>query len=61
MLTHSFLSWARLGGVLLCLLCVAACGKRPGEVDPYPGVSNDAYNQVYPDLSTDPKPPVSHE
>jgi hypothetical protein len=42
--------------LLLLLLPLAACGKKPGQVDPPPGIENDAFPKAYPDPSTDPKP-----
>jgi hypothetical protein len=42
--------------LLLMCLAVAACGKRPGAVDPPPDVTDDKFPLTYPDLSTDPKP-----
>ena len=45
--------------MLACLafgLMLAACGKKPGMVDPPPDVENDTFPHVYPDPSTDPKP-----
>jgi predicted small lipoprotein YifL len=38
------------------LLSLAACGKRPGNVDPPAGVSTEDFPKAYPDISTDPAP-----
>jgi len=42
--------------ILLALLPLAGCGKKPNQVDPPPGVENDTFPRPYPDPSTDPKP-----
>jgi len=42
--------------VVLSMLSVNACGKKPGRVDPPVGVTNDTYPLTYPDVNTDPKP-----
>ena len=50
---------ARAGAALLLValgLSLAACGKRPGSVDPPPDVTNDTFPRTYPDPATDPKP-----
>jgi hypothetical protein len=41
--------------VFLCFV-LAACGKRPGSVDPPADVTDDKFPMIYPDPSTDPKP-----
>lgn len=41
--------------VVLCLVALGACGKRPAQVDPPPGVSKDVYTREYPDIRTDGK------
>ncbi len=52
----------RQAGFSVVLLALAlsgilsACGKKPSEVDPPPGVTNDTFPKTYPDPSTDPKP-----
>lgn len=35
---------------------LCACGKRPGQLEPPPGVSENDFPLIYPDPSTDPKP-----
>jgi predicted small lipoprotein YifL len=35
--------------MLVCVLSVAACGKKPPHVDPPSDVEDDAFPQVYPD------------
>ena len=37
-------------------LSLAACGKKPGHVDPPLGVDDDQFPKIYPDPATDPKP-----
>jgi hypothetical protein len=45
-------------GAALCLLVLglslAACGKKPGSVDPPDNVTNDTFPLTYPDPTTDP-------
>jgi len=38
----------RCMAVVLLLLGMTACGKMPSDVDPYPGMSKESYEQVYP-------------
>jgi hypothetical protein len=38
---------------IVCLLALTGCGKRPGQVDPPPGISKDVYTREYPDIRTD--------
>jgi hypothetical protein len=42
--------------VLCLMLSLTACGKKPSQVDPPPGVEEDAFPRIYPDPATDPKP-----
>ena len=39
----------------LVVFGLSACGKKPGQVDPPPGVSKNSFPSVYPDPATDPK------
>jgi len=49
--------WAEcLTAIFLLLLCLTACGKKPNQVDPPPGVEENAFPKTYPDPTTDPKP-----
>lgn len=41
---------------VMCFLTLAACGKRPAQVDPPPGVSKSVYSRQYPDIETDGSP-----
>lgn len=46
-----------LAVVLMAVLFGAcACGKKPGSVDPPPGVAKSDFPLIYPDPATDPKP-----
>ncbi len=40
----------------LLVLGLAACGKKPGHLDPPPDVTEDNFPLIYPDPDTDPKP-----
>ena len=42
--------------LLLPVLMLAACGKKPNQVDPPPGAEDITFPKTYPDISTDPKP-----
>jgi hypothetical protein len=42
--------------LFLFLLPLAACGKKPNQVDPPPTVEEDTFPRIYPDPATDPKP-----
>ena len=42
--------------LLLPILMLAACGKKPNLVDPPPGAEDITFPKTYPDISTDPKP-----
>lgn len=42
--------------LLLCLVTVSACGKRPPEVDAPESAKTQTFPRVYPDPSTDPTP-----
>ena len=42
--------------LVLLMFSLMACGKKPSQVDPPPGVENDNFPQTYPDPATDPKP-----
>jgi len=49
----------RLTGVaalLLLVLPLGACGKKPDQVDPPPGAEQSTFPRTYPDPATDPKP-----
>jgi hypothetical protein len=41
---------------VMCFLSLSACGKRPAQVDPPPGVSKSVYTRQYPDIETDGRP-----
>ena len=43
---------------LVCagLVLLAGCGKRPSQVEPPEGAKEVVFPEVYPDVSTDPKP-----
>jgi hypothetical protein len=47
-----------LAGLVCLLLCgaLAACGKRPAQVDAPPNVEESSYPRIYPDPATDPSP-----
>jgi hypothetical protein len=38
--------------MLLCILPVSACGKKPPHVDPPADAEDTTYPQVYPDPAT---------
>jgi hypothetical protein len=38
----------RFTAIVLLLLGMTACGKMPSDVDLYPGMSKESYEQVYP-------------
>lgn len=41
---------------LMVSLCLSACGKKPGSVDPPLGVGKEEFPATYPDPATDPQP-----
>lgn len=41
---------------LSLLLALSACGVKPNELDPPPGVKKDSFPKTYPDPANDPKP-----
>jgi len=47
-------------GLLLVFLALgltlAACGKKPGQIDPPPDLTEDHFPRTYPDPAMDPKP-----
>lgn len=47
---------ACLAVVLVCLVGLAGCGKRPGAVDAPEGSAAVVYPRVYPDLKAEPVP-----
>ena len=42
--------------LLLMILPLSACGKKPNQLDPPPGAQDNAFPKIYPDPATDPKP-----
>jgi len=48
--------WSRAIPSLCLFVLPAACGIKPGGVDPPPGVDKNAFPLVYSDPATDPKP-----
>jgi hypothetical protein len=42
--------------LMFLLAPLTACGKKPNQVDPPPGVEDSAFPKTYPDPATDPKP-----
>jgi hypothetical protein len=45
-----------LAALLILLLPLSACGKKPNQLDPPPGAENNVFPRNYPDPATDPKP-----
>jgi hypothetical protein len=39
--------------LVLLTLSSAACGKKPNQIDPPPGIEKDTFPRTYPDPATD--------